>query len=114
MVHSIDTRELAERLEELRDIGDLETGRPLTQEESQEVEQIRLLEDSLEGFDDGVTMIPESDFEEYAEELAEETGAIDVTAAWPLGAIDWEQAANELRQDYTHVVFDGVDYLARP
>lgn len=37
---------------------------------------------------------------DYAENLAEELGAIPEDSAWPLNCIDWEQAARELPMDY--------------
>lgn len=58
-------------------------------------------------------LIAEESFPEYAEQLAEDIGAISSDAAWPLRHIDWEAAANELRQDYTSVTFRGTDYLYR-
>lgn len=70
--------------------------------------------DDLAGFADGCepTMIPDDEFEGYAEELAEETGAIDSTQ-WPACHIDWEKAADSLRIDYTSLTFKGTDYLVR-
>jgi hypothetical protein len=59
------------------------------------------------------TLIPEDDFEDYARELAEDIGAIDPDASWPLNCIDWAEAARMLAQDYTNVSFDGTDYLIR-
>lgn len=61
----------------------------------------------------GATLIRDSYFKEYAQELADDIGAIDRNATWPLNCIDWDQAADELRSDYTTVDFDGVDYLIR-
>ncbi len=59
---------------------------------------------------DGATLIRDSYFKEYAQELAEDTGAINKDARWPTNCIDWEEAASELKQDYTEVDFDGVPY----
>jgi len=39
--------------------------------------------------------------EAFAENLAEEIGAIDSNATWPNTCINWEQAARELMYDYT-------------
>ena len=61
----------------------------------------------------GATLIREDYFEDYARQLAEDIGAIDPDANWPLGCIDWEKAANELLIDYTSVEFDGVTYWVR-
>lgn len=56
-------------------------------------------------------LIADHSFTEYAEELARE--CYDIPDTWPHRCIDWEQAAHELRQDYSPVTFDGTDYLYR-
>lgn len=61
----------------------------------------------------GVALIRDSYFRTYAEELAEDIGAIPANAAWPCTCIDWAKAARELQQDYTEVDFDGVSYWVR-
>lgn len=61
----------------------------------------------------GVTMIRDSYFESYAQELAEDTGAIDRNATWPNTHIDWEAAADALKQDYCPIDYDGVEYWVR-
>lgn len=60
-----------------------------------------------------VTLIRESYFVDYAQELAEDIGVINKDAKWPNNCIDWERAARELRMDYTEVEFNGVSYLTR-
>ena len=60
-----------------------------------------------------VTLIRDSYFQEYAEELAGDIGAIDPKAAWPANCIDWEEAASQLQMDYMAVEFGGVKYWAR-
>jgi len=60
-----------------------------------------------------VTFIRDSYFTEYAEELAEDIGAISKDSPWPACHIDWEAAASALQQDYTSGEFDGVTYWAR-
>jgi len=47
------------------------------------------------------------------EQLAEDIGAIDKDLQWPVYCIDWEQAANELRVDYSEVDYDGETYYYR-
>jgi antirestriction protein len=59
------------------------------------------------------TMIPEYDFAEYAQELAEDIGAISQDAKWPVYCIDWERAARELKMDYTSVRVNGTTYYFR-
>lgn len=58
-------------------------------------------------------LIPESEFVEYAQQLAEDIGAIDMAGRWPTNCIDWERAANELASDYTSIRYDGDDYYTR-
>lgn len=61
----------------------------------------------------GATLIRASFFKEYAQELADDIGAIDADATWPCNCIDWDEAARQLKQDYTEVEFDGVTYYVR-
>jgi hypothetical protein len=60
-----------------------------------------------------VTLIRDDYFRTYAQELAEDCGMIDANAAWPARCIDWDQAARELRMDYTSVTYAGVTYWTR-
>jgi len=39
--------------------------------------------------------------EEFAQQLAEDTGALNDSASWPHYCIDWERAAHELSYDYS-------------
>lgn len=61
-------------------------------------------------WEDGETLIRESYFETYAQELAEDIGALEGLDRWPATCIDWEHAARELRYDYIGADFDGVTY----
>lgn len=73
--------------------------------------------DSLREQGDGYepTLIREDAFVEYAQELAEDIGAVPEPgiSPWPLYCIDWERAARDLRHDYSSVSFDGHDWLVR-
>ena len=57
---------------------------------------------------DGVTLINDDYFTEYAEEEAQDIGAIDCKVTWPLNHIDWEAAAEQLKYDYSRIDWDGV------
>ena len=85
-------------------------------DDGQELKALRALADQCEDGGNwwhGETLIRESYFETYAQELADDIGAIPKDARWPCTCIDWEQAARELKQDYTSVDFDGVTYWVR-
>lgn len=85
-------------------------------DEGETLRELRELADDGETLADwlhGETLIRDSYFVEYARELADDIGAIDRNASWPLDCIDWEQAADELKQDYTDLDFAGVTFWIR-
>lgn len=81
--------------------------------EEQELDELKELESEISDFHHGEAMIAMEDFVEYAEQLAEDTGAIGRHVNWPLNCIDWERAAEELADDYILVSYQGKDYYAR-
>lgn len=127
----IDSRDIIERIEYLEGFLVDEEDRDADTEyvklddetfelEFSEVEELRQLRElQSEGSDYspdwkyGSTLIRDSYFEDYAQELAEDIGAINRESSWPNNCIDWEQAAQELQMDYTAVDFDGVTYWVR-
>ena len=108
----IDSRDVIERIEELE--AELPV---LSDVERTELASLRELaregEDFLPDWQYGAALIRDSYFTEYAQDLAEDIGAIPADASWPVYCIDWERAARELRYDYTAIDFDGVTYWAR-
>ena len=81
-----------------------------------ELQALKKLADEAEGcgdWGDGAILIAEDYFEQYAQGLAEDIGAIDHNAKWPLNHIDWEAACKELQNDYTQVEYDGNLYWVR-
>ena len=81
-----------------------------------ELEALRNLAEQgrdLPDWEYGVTLVRESYFEDYAQEFAEDIGAISHDLQWPLYCIDWERAADDLRMDYTELDFAGITYYAR-
>ena len=82
----------------------------------EELTALKSITDECEGYGDwsyGEALIRESYFEDYARELAEDIGAIPKDSKWPCTCIDWEQAAEELKADYTSVDFNGTTYYMR-
>lgn len=63
--------------------------------------------------DNDPTLIDKDYFVTYAEELADDIGAVDRDASWPLTHIDWDAAADDLKQDYSEAEFDGHTYYTR-
>lgn len=130
----LDTRDLEERIEELEaleealedafseyDPDDEESCDALrdadynfTAEEREELTTLRDFKEEMEGYCDwrhGETLIEESYRETYAEQLAEDIGAIDRNANWPLNHIDWTAAAKDLfAHDYHYAELGGFTY----
>lgn len=117
----LDSRDILERLGELEDLrSDHEGGKEAWAaefpEEAQELAALAALDAECSSVPDwsyGETLIRDDYFETYAEELADDIGAIKRDAAWPLNCIDWEKAARQLQQDYTDVQFLGSTYWVR-
>ena len=80
-------------------------------DEQEELVELEELESEIGNLRYGETLILESDFEEYARELAEDITSGFREASWPFNCIDWEQAAKELAMDYTTVTYQGDEYL---
>ena len=107
----IDSRDVIAR------INDLESDENLDAEDAAELVALKALADEASDYaadwQYGETLIRDSYFKEYAQELAEDIGAVNSDASWPNNCIDWDQAARELQMDYTQVDFDGIAYWIR-
>ena len=108
----IDSRDIIARIKYLEIDDDCND-----EDENNELNALRDLqkqcEDYFSDWSYGVTLINEDYFTEYAQELAEDIGAIDRDSNWPACHIDWDEAADHLKMDYSCVDFDGVEYWAR-
>ena len=110
MEDTLDTRDILAYMETLEDNP--------SESEAEELASLTGLiqevrDSSGDSPEDGIQIIRDSYFQEYAQELADDIGAIHRDATWPLNCIDWEQAASELQRDYTSVDFDGITYWYR-
>ena len=83
----------------------------------EELKVLKAFANEAEGYSDwdyGETLIRESYFVEYAQELAEDCGDYNSRdVKWPYTCIDWEQAAQELLDDYASIEFDNITYYLR-
>lgn len=128
----IDSRDIIARIEELEaerdayddaDAGPNETPSqavtPWSEacpDDAKELRILTALAEEASGSPDweyGETLIRNSYFKDYAEDLARDCGMIPDNLRWPCNCIDWDAAADELRHDYFAVDFDGVEYLIR-
>jgi hypothetical protein len=106
----IDSRDVIARIEELRGMDERDD------DESQELKVLEALAEEAEGYaadwQYGETLIRESYFVAYCQELVQDIGDLpkDIPAYL---VIDWEKTAENLKADYTEVDFDGVTYFIR-
>lgn len=116
----IDVRDIIERVEELR----LESHNPEADPEL--VGELKELEKFLSeiagnggdlNWEDNwypVTLIKDSYFEEYAQELASDLYGPEISNAhWPFNQIDWSKAAEALQDDYTTEDLENETYWMR-
>ena len=115
----IDSRDVIFHLDDLSDQLDNSEDAEERQDIRDELAPLLALAEEGENLEDwqhGVQLIRDSYFITFAEEFANDIGAIDNSASggnWPLYCIDWDRAARELQMDYTPIDFDGVTYWAR-
>jgi len=117
----IDSREIIERITELEAMLELSETEDVEDFDQAELDTLKALaaeaSDYSEDWEYGATLIRDSYFTTYAQELADDVmpsdEARELAEAWPFRCIDWEQAARELQMDYTAVDFDGVTYWVR-
>lgn len=122
----IDVRDITDRVEELRDERDDDANANEWAHEDQdgpaELRRLEALLDDIRGYGGDhqwegdwypLTLIHDSYFETYAQELASDCDMIKRDATWPNNCIDWTRAARELQQDYSPVEFEGVTYWYR-
>ena len=109
----IDSRDVIERIKELED--SVESG-DADEDEKAELKTLKALAEEASGSPDweyGETLIRDTYFQEYAQDLAEDCDLIPTGLTWPCTCIDWELAAKELKYDYFSVDFGGIDYWIR-
>lgn len=113
----LDSQNIQERIDELEDKPELdeeeETG--LDKDVREELAMWKALKEETEncGWEYGIQFIREDKFEDYAQELAEDIGAVPREYTWPTSCIDWEQATKELSWDYTLTTIGDDDYYYR-
>lgn len=124
----IDSRDILARIDDLRSMLPQEAGdvMPGTAGELADIaaELATLEELAKQGeayavdWEYGETLIHDSYFAKYAEDLANDCGLEAPkdhrgNVAWPFNCIDWDEAAEQLKNNYTAIDFDGETYWIR-
>lgn len=126
----LDSRDLIERRDELleeKGVADLDDDddsaevldavgklNGFTEEQQDELTELEAVISEI-GEDyasDGVTLIPESEFVEYVEEMLKDCGELPRDIPHYI-VIDWDATADNVKQDYSEVAFDEGTYLYR-
>lgn len=96
--NTIDVEDLRKELEALRS-SELDEN---DEEDSERLEELEGLEDFVNeiGQCGGNMLIHDSHMTEYAQQLAEDIGAISDSGEWPATRIDWDAAVTDMQQDY--------------
>jgi DNA repair exonuclease SbcCD ATPase subunit len=85
-------------------------------DEATELKALEALQEEAEGYapdwQHGATLIRDSHFTEYTEELLKDIGDLPRDLPHYI-AIDWEKTAENIQVDYTSVEFDGETYWVR-
>lgn len=112
----LDMRDILERRDEIPPNRDAYLRDP---EDSEYLDLVKELEDQLwtdmetiaHNYDP--VLIRDTYFVTYAQDYAEEIGAIGSDAGWPVSFINWEDAAEALRMDYTEFKIGRYVYYGR-
>ena len=112
---TLDSRDVIERIAELRaEIGDSAPDDYVSEREDLAIlEEFAKAASEVSDWEYNETFISDAYFERYAEELARDIGAISDTDQWPVYFIDWEKAADALKQDYSEYTRNGFTCWAR-
>lgn len=123
----IDSRDITERYEELQtELDDLESdldesAKALESWKADNEFELNALKDIVEQGESssdwsyGETLIHDSAFDDYAEELAKDCCDVPVDQwnHWPFNCIDWSLASGQLKYDYTEITHGSESYWIR-
>lgn len=108
----MDSRDLEEKIVELQTLKDDDN---ISEDEQEELTKLLALKEETEnyGWEDGISFIPDYEFQDYCRELAEDCYITSDKSNPLLNYIDWESWANDCKMDYSEVEYDGTTYYYR-
>lgn len=112
----LDSRDIEARIDYLQGRADDEDkSDALDEEEVAELDALKEFRDDIRASDwiHGETLIADDSFEEHAQQLAEDCCEMPRDIKWPFTCIDWTEAAEELKQDYSSSELFGNTFWAR-
>lgn len=103
--------DLRERLEEMTtECCDL--AEKYDQEADSDLNELTTMENEVSEWDDGATLIAEEYWVEYVEDMLKDCGDLPQDIPHYI-AIDWEQTAENIKEDYSYVEYQGTTYFYR-
>ena len=117
----LDSREIEEKIEELREqVEQADLDEIDSSEDTEELEMLlafkadAVSEIGEDEWEWGITFISDNYFVDYTEELAKDLGYINgETEGWPFRHIDWDEAADDLKNDYSELKLGSEIYWGR-
>ena len=137
----IDTRDLAEKREELQtdlvnsfndyfdteledfdelikhidnsDNEDVEEWKEDNSDDFDHIEEIDYIEDNISEFSFGATLIPVDDFTKYCEDMVNDCYDLGNVPRFIKDNINWDGVASDLSVDYSEINYQGLIYLYR-
>ncbi len=117
----LDSREIEEKIEELREqIEQADLDEIDSSEDTEELEMLlafkadAVSEIGEDEWEWGICFISDNYFVEYTEDYAKDLGLINgETEGWPFRHINWDEAADELKNDYSEVKMGSEIYWGR-
>ena len=109
----LNSQDVIDRMEELQDeINELlensEEADPKIIEELKELEGFAKYASEVDDWEHEAYFIRDRNFTDYTRDLAED--CYEIPSEWPFRCIDWKQASEELKCDYSAYDFGGVTY----
>ena len=77
------------------------------------IEEIDYVEDNVSEFSFGETLIPNDDFTEYCKDMVNDCYNLKDVPDFIKDNINWDGVASDLEVDYSNVAYQGVSYLVR-
>lgn len=107
--------EMTESFEDIRfEEEEIESWKSDFEDELKQIEEIDTIENECSEFSFGETLIDEDDFEEYCEELVSDIGYLPKELpSFISNNIDWSGVADDMKQDYSEIDYQGNTYLYR-
>lgn len=83
------------------------------EDELKQIEEIDTIENECSEFSFGETLIDEDDFEEYCEDFVNDCYGLRDIPQLIKNNIDWAGIADDMKQDYSEIEYQGNTYLYR-